>query len=388
MNPMFAYVPSNLEFSSQKHRDKYYSIITFIYYGRVFDKRRTSASFIQLYSPFLKSIINGRYKDYLQDLMDMRVIETDNRYIKKTKSKAYRLTENYRNIKTRQVRIVDEKIIANYWNYKRAQKMKLSEIHLEYLFECLEKIDILYESAKAIIESTAQDLEQYNSWNISIDMIHSKDWFFVVDKTAGRVHNNITNLPKNIRPFLRVNDQKLVEIDVANSQPLFFNILINRYLFRYTDIGGKYLPYVPQNSDLILYKELTEHGRFYEYMMEKLGVTEERSLFKVRLFINIFYGREIENKDRKLFDKLFPEVSKIISYYKKVNYKNLAIELQRIEAEMMINSVVPILAEGKIFVLTIHDSVLTTLENAEKVKNVIIEVFKKFNLHPTLKIKN
>ncbi len=80
-------------------------------------------------------------------------------------------------------------------------------------------------------------------------------------------------------------------------------------------------------------------------------------------------------------------MANIISYFKKVNYKDLAIELQRVEADIMINSIVPRLAEKKIFVLTIHDSILTTPNNAELVKEVIMKEFKKFNLQPALKIK-
>ena len=385
---MYAYIPSNLDLSSERHMDKYYFIITFIFFGRIFDKRKNSTSFIQLYSLFLKSVLSGHYRDYLQDLMEMKVIETDNRYIQKEKSKAYRLTENYRSRKTKQIIIEDKKIISNYWNYKAELKKNISESHYKYLYECLEQIEIDYETAKTVLNQTDCDFEQYSSWNCSIDMIYSKDWFFVVDKTAGRVHNNVTNLSKNFRPFLIFNNQKLVEIDVKNAQPLLFNLLINRYLLRYTDYSGNILPYVPQDSDIRFYRELTENGKFYEYIMKLLGVKEERGLFKVRFFSKVFYSKECENEERSRFKVAFPEVSEIISYYKKVNHKDLAIELQKIEAEIMIHSVVKRLMDKKIFVLTIHDSILTTQDNVELVKQVMMNEFKKYNLQPTLKVKN
>lgn len=47
-----------------------------------------------------------------------------------------------------------------------------------------------------------------------------------------------------------------------------------------------------------------------------------------------------------------------------MNHGDLAIVLQRIEADIMINSVVPKLAEKNIFILTIHDSILTKSDNA------------------------
>lgn len=388
MKPMFGYIPANLNLEPAKHRDKYYFLTTFIFYGRIFDKRKDSTSFIQLSSIFLKNIINGRYKDYLQDLINMQIIETDNHYILKKRFKAYRLTENYRNVKTKQVKIEDEKIISNYRNYRAKQKKRISEYPHKYIFNCLEQIEIDYEAAKDFLNKNAVDIEQYNSWNCSIDMIHFKDWFFVVDKTAGRVHNNITNLSRNFRPFLNFSGEKLIEIDISNSQPLLFNILISRYLLRYMDYRGINLPYVPQNSDLRFYRELTEKGKFYEYVMDKFGINEDRALFKTRLFSKVFYNREYPNKEREMFTKLFPTVSKIISYYKAPDYKKLAIDLQRVEADIMINYVVPRLAEEKIFLLTIHDSILTIPDNVKLVQAAIMEEFKKFNLTPTLKVKS
>ncbi len=53
----------------------------------------------------------------------------------------------------------------------------------------------------------------------------------------------------------------------------------------------------------------------------------------------------------------------------------------------MINSIVPRLAEKKIFVVTVHDSVLVTPDNTEPVREIIMNEFKKYNLQPTLKIK-
>ena len=386
---MFAYIPENLDLNSNKHRDKFYFILTSIFYGRICNKRKNSTSFIQLYSSFLKKIINGRYKDYLQYLLEMKIIETDNHYIKKKKSKAYRLTENYRCIKTKRIRIMDEKIISNYWNDKAEQNIKISESHHKYLLKCLEKIEIDYEAAKDFINQNVSNIEEYNSWHCSVDMIYNKNWFFVVDRTAGRVHNNVTNLSKNFRPFISFNNKKLVEIDISNCQPLLFNVLISRYLLDNTSVFncGSYLPYVPQNSDLRLYKALTEKGKFYEYMMDKLNINEDRSIFKARLFSKVFYGRENDGVEMTLFKKFFPKVSEIISFYKKVNYKKLSVELQTVEAQIMINSVIPKLAKENIFALTIHDSILTIPDFVSSVKEIIMNEFKIKDLTPTLKIK-
>lgn len=390
MNTMYGYIPSNLDLSNNRHRDKYYFIITVIFYGKIFNKKNHTNSFIQLYSPFLKKIINGRYKDYIQYLIENEIVETDNNYIKKQKSKAYRLTEKYSKSKIKKVEIVDTMIISNYLAYKKELKNKVTEDHYKFLFNCLEQIEIDYNAAMEVLNTPDINFEQYNSYYFSLEKIKNKDWFFILDKTAGRVHNNLTNLPKIFRPFLKYNNQKLIEIDISNCQPLLFNILISKYVFKDQSAFDVYTkpPSIPEYSDLRLYKELTEKGTFYEFMMDKLSIKEERDKFKVRMFRKIFYGQEIKSEERTQFESIFPEVSKIISYYKRVDYKKLAVALQSEEAELMLDKILPKLAEKKIFVLTIHDSILTTQDNIELVKEVIMSEFKNKGLQPTLKIKN
>lgn len=88
-------------------------------------------------------------------------------------------------------------------------------------------------------------------------------------------------------------------------------------MFKRTSIPGTALHKIIMEqkfSDLRFCKELTEQGRFYEYVMKKFGINEERSLFKVRFFRYILYNKENENEEREKFNKLFPSVSEIISH--------------------------------------------------------------------------
>jgi hypothetical protein len=385
---MNAYIPENINFNFSKHRDRFYFIITFIVFGRMFDKRKNSESFVELSSMFLKRIIGGRYKAYIKDLINNKIIETDNQYFVRQKFKAYRLNESYRKVRLKQVQISDEKILTNYHTYKQNTKPVITPF--SYLYQCLTQTQIDYENAKYFAISKITDFDEYISCNCSIDMIQAKDWFFVVDSTAGRVHHNITNLSKKIRPFLRYNNQPLVELDVRNAQPLLFNFLISNYLEGEKCTISKFLPYV-HPLDIQIFKKLTEEGKFYNYLMDELDIKEDRDEFKIRFFSKVFYSRENANyvpEERKKFRKLFPNVANIISYYKKDDYRDLAVQLQKIEADIMIKKVIPGLERKKIFVLTIHDSVLVQPEMVEAVKNIILNEFQKFDLRPTLKIKN
>ena len=50
--------------------------------------------------------------------------------------------------------------------------------------------------------------------------------FFSIPDRYGRLHSNLTNLKKTLRPFLRYRDSELVNLDIANSQPMVFCLLL------------------------------------------------------------------------------------------------------------------------------------------------------------------
>ncbi len=58
-----------------------------------------------------------------------------------------------------------------------------------------------------------------------IQRIVHGDFFTVVDR-FGRFHTNLTNLKATLRPFLRYRDFHLVNLDIANSQPVIFCFLL------------------------------------------------------------------------------------------------------------------------------------------------------------------
>ncbi len=79
----------------------------------------------------------------------------------------------------------------------------------------------------------------YEVNKIPPQQIASKDWSFSVCR-YGRVHTDLTRCPKAVRPALRVGGEPLIEIDIANSQPLFLALL----LINYRRNGNKTFAYV------------------------------------------------------------------------------------------------------------------------------------------------
>src|SRR5271157_3256910 len=58
-----------------------------------------------------------------------------------------------------------------------------------------------------------------------IQRIVNGDFFTVVDR-FGRFHTNLTNLKATLRPFLRYRDSHPCNLDIANSQPMIFCVLL------------------------------------------------------------------------------------------------------------------------------------------------------------------
>ena len=58
-----------------------------------------------------------------------------------------------------------------------------------------------------------------------IQRIVNGDFFTVVDR-FGRFHTNLTNLKATLRPVLRYRDSHLCNLDIANSQPMIFCLLL------------------------------------------------------------------------------------------------------------------------------------------------------------------
>lgn len=401
---MKVFIPENLELTS-RHRDKYYYIVSRIYKEGYLNKNYTEQSFVPLNSHILLDILGGYYIKHLRYLIDGGIVESDNCYIIGKKSKGYRLTEKYRVQKCKAVQLYNTSLIETIKCYKNDQIFKMrSHCTFAYLLDCLEKVEIDYSGALNYIHDNVTETTKEIPYILSVEELNSSNLYCKVDNTAGRLHTNITSFPSVLRKYLSYQEKELVEIDVANSQPLLFNILIYQYISNDSSYNNEVSIYqnippygnsintnISYYKDIPQYKQLTESGKFYEYLMEKLGSDEDRSIFKKHVFGKIFFCQENSNyirEERKLFAELFPTTSEIISFYKKDDYKNLPIELQKAEAKFILHTIVPILKEKGIYTLTIHDSILTTRENAKYVKSMMEKEFKtKFNLNPTIRIK-
>jgi hypothetical protein len=311
-------------------------------------------------------------------LVDAKVIDCDYRCIKGEKCYWYTLGEKYRERPVNRIQL-DNKELSKKHEFKEPELK--SEAH-KSIWHWLNQIEFDYEGAKETLLNTKAKNAGLK-W-LSIEKLKYKDYFFHTDE-RGRVYHNIANLWSEFRKHITINGQQLVNIDISNSQPLILaaklknditdnTLLLNRAALSLNDLC----------ADVELYIKLAEAGKIYDYLMVELGFNEaKRGWFKKKFFAEVLYAECNKNtKLAKKFTQLFPTVAAAICKYKEKDYTELPLQMQKVEADLMINGVCSQIDKSIPFI-TIHDSILTPLEHVQTVKNLIQSEFKKIGLSLT-----
>lgn len=170
-------------------------------------------------------------------------------------------------------------------------------------------------------------------------------------KTNNRLNHPLTNIDKLLLGYFRLDNQKLVSLDLCNSQPLILaNVLIhsisnnvksifyNKYIYRYYNdlyTNSRKIPaHTPSPPTLLspfsnLDKEIntfSEHakaGKIYTHFGQKLLNkqninSEERSNMKLLFIASLFGSSDPEKRgsSAKQFATIYPELSSFISGFK------------------------------------------------------------------------
>ena len=158
----------------------------------------------------------------------------------------------------------------------------------------------------------------------------------------------------------------LSEIDIKNSQPLFFAVLLK-----------KELPYI--NGDTKRYFDLVKEGLIYEDIIEKSKLNERYEAKE--LIYKVLFGDNLKTNKKlnKIFRDLYPSVYEYILEFKenKNNYKELSHELQKMESNFIFNTVIKEIYETypDIILFTVHDSIVCSKSNYNNVKVIFDKHF-------------
>jgi len=232
-----------------------------------------------------------------------------------------------------------------------------------------------------------------------------------VSKTNGRYDSNFTRLPSYLVPYLTINNLSLIEIDIANSQPFFAGCLFNPSPEVRAIMGNSLYIYekslqLAEKEDVKQFIKLVSEGLFYDYMMSEFDKNKipytDRDDFKKQLFI-VFFGRNSAryvSRSVKLFEKLFPNVFALFAHVKKGEHNQLAILLQKIESNIILNRVAPQISASfpELPFITKHDSLLPVQKSGgfivpghtvEAVKGIVENVIRQTTgLTPLVRVKD
>ncbi len=331
----------------------------------------------------------------------------------------YKLGPRWNGVRHERVELTTRALLKSITKVNLARQSEIVTLPHRHIWRCLQDITIDHASAlqeldALMIEASPEEIDGYTGQRMLCDGIHHGDWFWHVCH-FGRVYNNVTGLKKSLRRYLRVNNHSLVGCDVANSQPLLVGLLCrhlkqglsinnvannpysahsNQYIEMdqdFLDVISLSLPLNQEEEgggghrdslydvgltkssqlvpdDLGLYLKLCEEGRFYDELMVLDDNQTDRETFKKQIFTQVFYGKNCyEGRLTRLFAREFPTVRETIRTIKEEDYRRLSHHMLRLESEVVINRAVRRCALEGIWVVTIHDCLVTYPEHAGRV---------------------
>ena len=415
----FTYVPESIDWNEikEKYGATYMNRMAYIvgliaYLPTVNDEIIDDKGFVKLHAPTLKTIVGKYYLDYLKYLISDGIIETNNRYIVGKASKGYRYTSVYTDSELIRYDFTDKHIrkkLTEARKVKEADKKKYS-----YLYKWFTSGKLTIEKDAAFKFIKSHNLSE--ALKYSVDAIQSGIWRFKVTGEAQRLYTNLTNLKRELRQFLRYDGEELVELDIKSSQPYFFIKLIVVYLSG--EIGqenalkllsrynGQWSPsdeefesfiksFDVDLSDVASYMTMIKVGLFYPTVQmiakEKLGKGYPTDKQLKGAFFELAYSsNRTKTEIKTAFEDEFPIVTRIMKHYKWKDHSALAIKLQQVESDAILNVVGKSISKklNRAPIYTIHDSIMTTQEHIDMVRDIMVSELEKYvGLKPIIKSK-
>ena len=377
--------------AEHRYLDYYYYFINLLYERQAYD--RSLDDWVPLNARMLQKVMGRQQKRIKDTLIRLGIVEARNngQYVVGDKSIQYRLTEQYQNERYRRVPPVKASVVRHLSAERKSRLMPKTKLQ-QKLAAWVIRLHIDREAAFRAIEYL-----EGRRWCLSraaIENIAERRFYFSPDK-YGRIHTNLTSLPRTLRPFLTVDGQPLWNIDIACSQPVFLYALISKqpaFKSISSNISSKYntsfsSPYDTTLDDVALYYSLVCTGQLYEFIMQTAGITD-RKVAKDAFFLFIYCKVTSRlTKVGRILKECFPTIYKICRELKSIDYRDLARTLQRTESAFVIDGVCGTLVRQypHVPLFTIHDSIMTTEPFTHLVTAAFAEQSKSTGITPTIK---
>jgi len=408
--------------------DYFYYFIDLIVEASGLEDLDNDSGYVKLQAKRLQQFTHeyNKYLDYLR----RKFVHRSKKYIVGKESFGYRISlkSDLKGLKA--IPISDfkirQKIKKLYKEEQRViQKVSKKHHHLTKWFnkhltieeeKSRQKVDELlpYKPAKGMIWGEIKGkpsnvAKRYKALS-AIQKIVTQDFYYSVDENIGRFHSNVANIKKELRAFIRYDGQKLVNIDIKNSQPLFSTLLLSEAFYnKHSKPINIYnipsvLPLLSPPSDKHIssirhyimivktsekqyskgfrrYNKLVSSGDFYKKISSVIApkMPFDKAAMKTMMFMVFFSSNRFIGQPQAQFKRLFrahfPEVYEVFKRIKKGNHAALSHLLQRIESNIIVELASRRIAEERpeVPIFTVHDSIATTVGNEEYIEAVIEE---------------
>lgn len=424
-------IPENIkqkiaEFSKLEHSFKFkedvalylLNLIIFGYFGKDFK----DGDYLSLSSRILEKNAGKGYNKYLDLFVKEEIIDKINysTHEKNGHCNLFRLNEKWCDFERIDIHTITNTKISKTLKARVFPSAKQKYYHLwkwyndkKFTFDVTgarqELQNMEFSKSRFWMENTIFNLEQGYKWFIC----HSWD---------KRLHTNLTNMNKELRKHLKYEGQSLQNIDINNSQIFFLLVLLYK-------IKNRNLKDIETEGSIILelssvslcsrelqgFHDLVVSGAFYTVLGKRLmkekgfgdsytkmvydyqnkkanyiKIDNPKGLMKPIAFEILFSKNNHYTTEKKWFKEQFPTIYRVIEIIKSKNHNTLALMLQNLEAEAILDITAKRIKEFNkdIPIYTIHDPILTTPDYTEDVKQIMIESIHDFTgLKPSISIE-
>lgn len=347
--------------------------------------------YVFLNSKFKRGILYNYYTDFHNELINCEkpVIEMSSSYKVGEETKFYRLTEQYRNSKIKIFEYKEKKdkkdngdFISNqFFKHKLSFNIKVNQ----YLFNFYKEVDnrLKTDTQRILIKN-------YIGRNLNIiKEISNKEIYFGRSNSNKRFYSSITSLNRIIRPFLLINNEEIISIDIKSAQPYILASIIKKtfYLkentktYSYNNINNKISGallftrfYRWNDKELEKFRNIKFEDDFYSLVLKgELGrdpTKIERERLKSKTMLFLFFNNQKARKENELsfLVNQFPEVNRfIVRALDSLGERKFSFILQRAESLLVLdicakefNDTFP---DEPFY--TIHDAILSTSKNSD-----------------------
>ncbi|WP_417386827.1 hypothetical protein [Gimesia sp.] len=169
---------------------------------------------VRLKAEYLRNFMTKHhYVGIIKDLEAGGVIEVE-RTARDGQCNLYRLADDYRIKYFRRYYPKDGYLVRKLKTWRAEQDRQLTCSTRRHLKYQLSRVRINIEAARnCLLNLSLTDIGHSDCFNCLL-RLHDEDWYFVPDR-YGRVHHNVSCLKRELRQFLRVDGESLVELDIG-----------------------------------------------------------------------------------------------------------------------------------------------------------------------------